>query len=129
MANADVIQELIRRWNSGDVDGVLELYAEDAVTHTGPHWPEQESIHGREAIRRSIEEWRSVWEVVVAELADLEEHGDKVLATGSWSIRGGASGVGGEMPIFIVFTLRGGKIAVLEWFANRDTALAAARDA
>jgi hypothetical protein len=44
-------------------------------------------------------------------------------------MRGVASGIGGEMPIFILFTIRDGKIAVLEWFANRDTAVAAARDA
>ena len=129
MQNAEVIRELIERWNAGDIDGVLDLYAPDAVTHTGPHWPEQESHRGREAIRASMEEWRSVWEVVEAEIHDLEEFGDKVVTTGSWRIRGGASGVGGEMPIFIVFTLRDGKIAVLEWYENRDTAVAAARGA
>jgi len=30
-------------------------------------------------------------------------------------------------PLFIVFTFRDGKIAVLEWFADHDTAVAAAR--
>jgi hypothetical protein len=30
---------------------------------------------------------------------------------------------------FIVFSFRDGKIAVLEWFADRDTAVAAARGA
>jgi ketosteroid isomerase-like protein len=33
------------------------------------------------------------------------------------------------MSIFIVFTFRDGKIAVLEWFADRDAARADARDA
>jgi ketosteroid isomerase-like protein len=128
MRNVDVIHELTTRWNAGDMDGVLELYAEDAVTRTGPHWPEQASYHGRDEIRASIEEWRSVWEHVVAQLDSLEEYGDKVVATGSWQIRGGSSGVGGEMPIFILFTLRDAKIAVLEWFIDRDAAVAAARD-
>jgi ketosteroid isomerase-like protein len=127
MSNADVIRELTTRWNAGDMDGVLELYADDAVTRTGPHWPEQASYRGKEQIRASIEEWRSVWEVVVAELESLEEHGDKVVAVGSWNIRGGASGVGGDMPIYILFTVRDGKIAELEWFADRDEAVASAR--
>jgi ketosteroid isomerase-like protein len=127
MGNADVIHELISRWNAGDMDGVVELYAEDAVTHAGPDWPEQASHQGHEAIRANIEEWRSVWEVVVADLHDIEEYGDKVVATGSWQIRGGSSGVVGEMPIVILFTLRDGKIAVLEWFRDRASAVAAAR--
>ncbi|MBA3262003.1 MAG: nuclear transport factor 2 family protein [Thermoleophilaceae bacterium] len=126
MQNADVIPELTERWNTGDIDGVLDLYAEDAVTRTGPHWPEQVSYEGRNAIRASMQEWRSIWEMILVEVTGLEEYGAKVVATGSWSMRGLASGVGGEMPIFILFTLRDGKIAALEWFANRDTAVAAA---
>ncbi len=70
-----------------------------------------------------------MWESLQIEVDQLEEYGHKLLATGAWRMRGAASGIDGSMPIFIVFTLRGGKIAVLEWFANRDTALAAARDA
>jgi len=46
---------------------------------------------------------------------------------GAWVMRGAVSGVSGEMPDFIVFTLRDGKIAVLEWFADHDSAVAAAR--
>ncbi len=52
-----------------------------------------------------------------------------MLAIGAWRMRGAASGIDGEMPIFIVFTFRDDKIAVLEWFADRDTAVAAAREA
>jgi hypothetical protein len=33
------------------------------------------------------------------------------------------------MPIFILFTFREGKIALLEWFEDRDTAVAAAVEA
>ena len=44
-------------------------------------------------------------------------------------MRGAASGVDGQMPIFILFTFRDGKIAVLEWFPGRDEAVAAARGA
>jgi ketosteroid isomerase-like protein len=129
MGNLDVIRELIERWNAGDFEGVLDLYAEDAEMHTGPEWPEPASYRGRDEIRAGIEEWRSVWDTVTIEVGDFEEHGDKVVATGSWRIRGGSSGVGGEMPIVILFTLRDGKIAVLEWFLDRDEAIAAARDA
>jgi ketosteroid isomerase-like protein len=42
-------------------------------------------------------------------------------------MRGAASGIDGEMPVFIAFTFRDGKIAVLEWFVDHDTAIAAVR--
>jgi ketosteroid isomerase-like protein len=129
MGDSDVIRELIRRWNSGDLDGALELYTDDAEIRTGSHWPENAVYRGREAIRATTEDWASMWQTIHIELDDLEDHGDKVVGTGDWVMRGAASGIDGRMPIFIVFTIRGGKIAVLEWFADRDSAVAAASGA
>jgi ketosteroid isomerase-like protein len=127
MGNADVIRQLTERWNAGDVDGASDLYTEDAEIHTGPHWPEVTTYRGREEIRETSAEWAALWDALQVELDRLEEHGDKVLATGAWRMRGAASGVGGEMEIFIVFTLRDGKIAVLQWFEDHESAAVAAR--
>ena len=127
MSHADLIHELTDKWNSGDVDSVFELYTEDAEIRTGPHWPEQATYRGREAIRATSAEFASLWETLQIEVDSLDEYGDKLFAIGAWRMRGAASGIDGEMPIFIVFTFRDGKIAVLEWFADRDTAVAAAR--
>ena len=44
-----------------------------------------------------------------------------MVVTGAWRMRGAASGIDGVMPIFILFTFREGRIAVLEWFEDRDT--------
>ena len=117
----------VELWNSGDVDSVFELYTEDAEIRTGPHWPEQSTYRGREAIRETSAEWASMWDRLQIEVDRLEEFGDRMVVTGAWRMRGAASGIDGQMPIFIVFTFRDGKIAVLEWFADHDTAVAAAR--
>ena len=127
MRHADLIRQLIGMWNAGDLEGVSDLYTEDAEIRTGPHWPEQATYRGHDAIRATSEEWASMWDTLQVEVDSMEEYDDKVVAIGAWRMRGVASGIGGEMPIFIVFTLRDGKIAVLEWFADRDTAVAAAR--
>jgi ketosteroid isomerase-like protein len=129
MGNADLIRELTRRWNAGELEGALELYADDAEMRTGSHWPEDTVYRGLEEIRATTEDWASTWERVRIELESLEEHGDKIVVTGAWVMRGAASGVDGEMDIFIVFTVRDGKIAVLEWFPDHDSAVAAARGA
>ena len=70
-----------------------------------------------------------MWVDLQIELHSMEEFGDRMVATGAWRMRGAASGIDGEMPIFILFTFREGKIAVLEWFEDRDTAVAAAVEA
>jgi ketosteroid isomerase-like protein len=127
MSHADLIHALIDGWNRGDLDGVFALYTEDAVMRTGPHWPEQATYHGRDEIRATSQDWASLWEALRVEVDTLEEFGDRVVVTGAWRMRGAASGVGGEMPIFLVFTVRDGKIAFVEWFEDHDTAVAAAR--
>jgi ketosteroid isomerase-like protein len=128
MSHADLIRELTGMWNSGDVDSVSDLYTEDAVIRTGPHWPEQATYRGRDAIRETSAEFASMWETLQIELDAIDEYGGRAVVTGAWRMRGAASGIDGEMPIFIVFTFRDGKIAALEWFADHDTAIAAARD-
>ena len=127
MSNADVIHELTGKWNSGDVESVFTLYTEDAEIRTGPHWPERAIYRGRDAIAETSKEWAALWDNLQVEVDTLEEFGDRVVATGAWRMRGAASGIDGSMEIFIMFTFRDGKIAALEWFADHDTAVAAAR--
>ncbi|MGZ5339517.1 MAG: nuclear transport factor 2 family protein [Thermoleophilaceae bacterium] len=127
--NLEIARLAAERWNANDLEGVLELYATDAVMLSGPDWPEQDSWEGREALRRNFEDWRDVWESSVMEVDGLESIGERVVATGAWNTRGRASGLDGIMPFVIVLAFRGGKIATHEWFADRDVAVAAARSA
>ena len=127
VSNVEVIRELTRLWNEGDDEGVLALYAEDAVQQTGPHWPEQATLRGHAEIRAGMEEWKESWETTRLEVESLEERApDMVVAVGAWHIRARTSGIEGEMPLFILFTLRDGRVTRLEWFEDRDSAVAAA---
>ena len=93
MSNADLIRTLTDMWNSGEVNGVFELYTEDAEIRTGPHWPEVTVYRGRDEIRRTSAEWASMWEDLQIELHSMEEFGDRMVATGAWRMRGAASGI------------------------------------
>ena len=126
MSGADVIHELARRWNAGDIEGVLEMYTEDAVMLSGEDWPEQTTWRGREGIRSNIEEWRAVWQSAELEIGRLEIFGDRVVAEGAWNARGRTSGVSGSMPVNALCVVRHGKIASVEWFTDYDAAVAAA---
>jgi ketosteroid isomerase-like protein len=86
-------------------------------------------LKGKDAFRESIEEWLSVWESIAVETDHVEAYGDRVVARGAWRSTGRLSGVAGELPIHIVFTVRDGKIARVDWCADHEQAVAAARGA
>ncbi len=123
----EIVRQVAERWNAGDIDGVVDLYADDLVVKTSEDWPEQSTVEGKAAFRESIHEWLSVWESIELETDHIEAHGDRVIARGAWRSTGRLSGVEGTMPIHIVFTVRGGRIARHEWFPDHQRALAAAR--
>jgi ketosteroid isomerase-like protein len=129
MDNADLIRQLAERWNAGDVEGAVNLYADDAVITSGSEWPEQTEWKGHDAIRGSMEEWGAIWETSLVEMGPIERYGDRILATGTWRNRGLTSGAEASMPFSILFSFRDGKIAVHEWFIDHDAAVAAARHA
>ena len=125
----EIVREVSERWNAGDIEGLLALYADDIVVKTGEHWPEQGPVQGKDEFRESIDEWRSVWKSISIETDKVEAHGDRVVAHGAWKSTGRVSGLDGRMPIHIVFTVQGGRIARLEWFPDHERAVAAARGA
>ncbi len=125
----DVVLEMAERWNSGDIAGCLDLYHEDVVMTPSPHWPETVQLKGKDAFRKNTEEWLGAWGSVQIEAETVEAFGDRVVAHGRWVSTGRVSGVEGSMPVHMVFTVRDGRIAHLEWFEDHHSALAAARDA
>jgi ketosteroid isomerase-like protein len=68
-------------------------------------------VEGKPAFRESIDEWLSAW----------------VSAAVKWTGRLG--GVAGDLPIHIMFTVRDGKIARVDWFPDQESTVAAARGA
>ena len=125
----DVVLEMAQRWNSGDIDGVLDLYSDDVVMTPSAHWPETVQLKGKDAFRKNTEEWLGAWGSVLIETESVEAFRDRVVAHGAWVSTGRVSGLEGSMPIHMVFTVRDGRIAHLEWFEDHDSAVASARGA
>ena len=123
----EIVRQVAQRWNAGDMEGLLELYHDDVTVQTSEHWPEHQVLQGKDAFRESIDEWLSVWESIEVETDHVEAYSDRVVALGAWKSTGRLSGVEGEMPIHIVFTVRDGKIARVDWCADHEQAVAAAR--
>jgi uncharacterized protein (TIGR02246 family) len=129
MSPTDVVLKMAQRWNDGDIAGMLELYNEDVVMTPSPDWLETVQLKGKDAFRKNTEEWLGTWGSVEMETGEVETFGDRVVAHGHWRTTGRMSGLEGQMPIHVVFTVRDGRIAHLEWCADHKSALAAASDA
>jgi ketosteroid isomerase-like protein len=125
----EIVRQVGERWNAGDIEGLLALYADDVVVQTGEHWPERHVLKGKAAFRESIDEWLSVWESIAVETEHTELYGDRVVARGAWVSKGRVSGLDGRMPIHIVFTVRDGKIGRVDWCPDHEQAVAVARGA
>ncbi len=87
MRAVDVVREWVRRFNEGDIDGLCELYSEDAVNHQVVTAP----LVGRSAIRRmfEIEFGRATMTCMVENLLDAGDW-----ACLEWSDPNGLRGCG-----------------------------------
>jgi ketosteroid isomerase-like protein len=123
----ETVRLVAERMNAGDIEGMLDLYDDDIVHQPSPDWPDSKPSKGKAEFRQITEDWVSLWQSFEIETDRIEAYGDRVLAVGCWRTTGRASGVEGELPINIVYTVRHGRITRLEWFADHDSAVAAAR--
>ena len=122
MSQADI--EALRAgfdaYNDGDFDRLLELWEEDVevvgLLVGGP-------LRGKEAARS--------WLVPDAidqrgEPIEFRDLGGRVLVTCDWHIHGRGSGVDVDTRLYILFTMRAGKVARLEALRDEQEALEAA---
>jgi ketosteroid isomerase-like protein len=106
--------------NDGDFERMLELWDQDVeVVRLGGGEP----LRGRSAIRS--------WLVPEAidqrgEPIEFRDLGGRVLVTCDWRVHGRGSGVDIDTRLYMLFTMRAGKVARMENFADEQMALEAA---
>ena len=107
-------------YNDGDYEGMLELWDEDVeLVRLGGGEP----LRGKDAIRS--------WLVPEAidqrgEPIEFRDYGGRVLAICDWQTHGRGSGVNVDSRLYLLFTMRAGKVARVENFGGEQEALEAA---
>jgi ketosteroid isomerase-like protein len=124
--NAEVVRRLGKLWNAGDYEGTLDLYSDDIVMTAAPEWPDPGPWVGKERVGWNQQQWQEVWDKIELVVHDVALAGDKALLIGEWNSRGIASGLGGQMEVIFVLTLRDGLITNFDWFSDADQARRAA---
>jgi ketosteroid isomerase-like protein len=120
--NVEIVRAGFEAWNAGDMDAVRELLEPDAMIVRGLEgWPEGSQTVGREAIMRFFEQLRETWDVDTFEPVEFIDAGDRVVGRLIW--RGTGHGPELRMEFSQVWTLRKGKVFLLEYFWDHAEAL------
>jgi ketosteroid isomerase-like protein len=121
--NVEIVRASLEAWNERDMDALRERYAEDVVTWPPAGWPEEGPFVGRDTVMAQWERMRGLWDEEMEMLADYIDAADRVAVRMTWRDRGGS---GADSGATAIFTIRGGRIRVAEFFWNHAEALEAA---
>jgi SnoaL-like domain len=126
---AGVIRGLADAFNVGDIERFVgfhdpEVEMRTGVDGTGGVWAGLDAVYrGHEGLVKAAEHWGEPWSELALhpqELIDLG--GDRFIVLGAWRGRGRGSGIEVDTPAGARYTLRGGKIVLLEWFGAEEDA-------
>jgi ketosteroid isomerase-like protein len=116
-------------WNRGELDQMLELYAEDAVFDVSAVFTDVSPMHGREDIRRYWGTLREIWDGIRLDpLEGFELEDGRFVIDQRWWSKGTRSGIEIDQRMAILYTLRPDdrKIVHAKLFPDVATAIAAA---
>jgi ketosteroid isomerase-like protein len=125
--NVRVVQAGSDAYNAGDLDAIMECYAPDVEAYPDAGFPEARPLVGRDEFRRWVEGIRAPWAVarwLVHETRAIEP--DRVLQRGDFGGVGVGSSIETLASYTLVYTIRDGLIARVDYFSDHALALKAA---
>jgi ketosteroid isomerase-like protein len=122
----EVSREGFRRFEAGDIDGLVALYAADAEVWHPEGWPESGPTVGENALKREFSRLREGWSQHQLIVEEIEGRGDWVVARVTWRARGSDSGAEVEMHYSAATRLEGEVIVEVHYCWSYEDALAAA---
>ena len=121
-------RQAFERWNARDVEGLLELFEEDAVWDMSPVGvPGMHEFRGHEGMRKFLEQWVEVFPDSSIEVESVEERGDWGFATVIQRVHGSSSGVPTPFTYYGIGHWRSGRLAYVENYMDRERAWEAFR--
>jgi uncharacterized protein len=104
--NVEIVRRGHEAFNRGDLDAVIELYADDAEFRDRINAPDQPTlVKGREAIRQVAEQWIAEFDELRQDADEYTEAGDAVICSVRWHGRGKASGISIDLRQFDVYEI------------------------
>jgi ketosteroid isomerase-like protein len=119
-----VVRRSIEAWNRGDWAALEALWDPDGEILAPPGWPESGAFRGWPAIRRQFERLKESWGDEHIELASMTTVRGTALAHVRWRGHGGASGLELDLEVWMLNTVRDGKLVRVEYHLSEDAARA-----
>jgi uncharacterized protein len=124
--NVEVVRRGFETFNRRDVDGLVELCADDAEWFPFRAQLEGSVYRGHEGIRRFVADMDDDWAEFEIHPEQFEDLGERVLVMGRVRGRAGVSGVAVNNLGGFVFELSDGKISRLVSYSDPEVARQAA---
>jgi ketosteroid isomerase-like protein len=121
--NVEVVQASGAAWNTGDMDAVRESLDPDVIWRAPEEWPEPGPYVGREAVMRQLEQLRETWDADALEAISIVDAGDRVAVRLVWRVAG--RGPESNLEFTAVYTVRKGRVLLMEYFRDHAEALEA----
>jgi ketosteroid isomerase-like protein len=123
----DLAKKGFEAYNAGDLEGVLELVAEDMVAVVPSELPNEGVYHGPEGFRKMMVTWWEAWEEFRIEPIELIQQDDFVIVPLRQFGRGRGSGIEVEMELTQLMQVREGRLVQWRLFRHKAEALEHAR--
>jgi ketosteroid isomerase-like protein len=117
---------LFEAWDDGDVDRMIEFWADDGDWEDPPEMPDRRVITGRDAIEAHLADLIDLVGGMRVEVEELRPVGEDVLAIVTFHVIGAHSGVQFDAPSFHLIRFEGGRVRRYRVFTHRHEALKAA---
>lgn len=114
--NEAIVRRAVDAWNANDWALMEALHSPEVEVVAPREWPEGATLRGWGAVRRQFERLKDSWSLERYETERIESAGDKVLLVGTWIGTGETSGLDLGQEMCPVFTLKGGRIARIEYY-------------
>jgi ketosteroid isomerase-like protein len=126
--NVEIARQANEALNRGDVKGGLAFYADEAELRDLRSAPDQPlDVSGVDAIRQVWVEWSAAFDELRADVDELIDAGDAVIAAAHWWGKGRESGLLIDSRQYDLYEFQGGRIIrVVLGYGSKEEALEAA---
>lgn len=124
--NVEVVRAIYDAWAHHGLEAGLRYLDPDVEWDLSRRQVDPGIYRGLEGVREYVRGIRESYSGMGSELEELVEAGDKVVALLIFRGEGRSSGAAVEARIANVWTLREGKVVRMQYFGDREEALAAA---
>jgi uncharacterized protein len=125
--NVEILRHAYEALNRGEIDTAMSVLEPEAEWQEHSDLPEADVYRGRDTIRNFLMSFLDSWEKFRQETEELVDGGDRVAVMLRMAGKGKGSGIEVEARYAHLWTMRNGKGARVDAYADCDEALEALR--